>query len=765
MEFTNTLSILLLLAAVAITVMACVVIFSRRRQAQSAAHEARRKTAEEERNAAEQEAARRAEEQEQQQLEAEHSWLEEDLRRAEEERRKAEEEQRHREADAAECKAEERQVAEEEDSRAEEEGKRLEEEEPRKAGELQREVESKREPLEPGKRGGRPRTPTRDREKQPLQEGKPRRPKPEIVCWKRERQWIPAVEVPEEFLENSGLAVLQDGSPLPQDESREACWSLGRASGEVVVEWNEDEVPREIRIPLGEENYLLFKLSGQNQNQGRHVKSPSSGSYLVMVPDDWERDDTLSGSPPAAPEPVSLAGYKAHFFELEKDGDGKIAFRAPMGKSFVIESQALQFELVGSRLNEASGDKGPLFGERPPQIRAPNNQGWEDVETIIVGEEGRGKGRWRKPFSPIPGGTQQDLPSEVAARKGGWYFLRFYDTNDDFIESLDFRVVSTLRDIKMLQSSPFPSDGEHESARIELHHETGWAIQPADDRGRNIQIEEKNNRTTLTIPPDPICDETRWLVGSTSAPQVQVTLLVERLWWAIGKENHPPSKWRDELLTLTNDHFAATSNQALWMRLPSRRWANRVLVGFERSRARPYPVKVTEREIAIPLREFGDCQEMGEQDRDHFLTIWIERDKESIEGSVAIVPASMGPILCIGWGRKKRAIATVVLREGDGAIKVNGRLADDYFASTPSKARQFLRRLVELHDISSLLSQLDVSIEVRGSSPSTVQQVKASAHALARALMKYDPRLNPLLTQAGFGGVKVTERFGVQTGR
>jgi hypothetical protein len=142
----------------------------------------------------------------------------------------------------------------------------------------------------------------------------------------------------------------------------------------VVVQWNEGEGVQETRAALGQDGYLLFKLSGKNQNQGRRVKFLSSGSYLVMVPDDWERDDTLSGPAPVAPESTSLFGYQAHFFELEKDGDGKIAFRTPTGKSFVIESKAPQFELVGTRLNEASGDRGPLFGGRPPQIRALDGQ-------------------------------------------------------------------------------------------------------------------------------------------------------------------------------------------------------------------------------------------------------------------------------------------------------------------------------------------------------------------------------------------------------
>ncbi|HEY7535406.1 MAG TPA: hypothetical protein VH878_05625, partial [Thermodesulfobacteriota bacterium] len=154
------------------------------------------------------------------------------------------------------------------------------------------EAESKR--VEPEKRGGRPRFLIQERGKQQGQEPKPHRSKPEIVCWKRERQWILAVEVPEELLGNSGLVVLQNATPLTQDKSSEGCWCLEQAYGQIVVCWNEDEVAKEIDIEL-EENYLLFKVSVQNQ--GHHVKSPSSGSYLMVVPENWERDNSLSGPP------------------------------------------------------------------------------------------------------------------------------------------------------------------------------------------------------------------------------------------------------------------------------------------------------------------------------------------------------------------------------------------------------------------------------------------------------------------------------------
>jgi small subunit ribosomal protein S9 len=345
------------------------------------------------------------------------------------------------------------------------------------------------------------------------------------------------------------------------------------------------------------------------------------------------------------------------------------------------------------------------------------------------------------------------LPAEAAPRKDGWYFLRFYDTSDDLVESLDFRFVSALREIKILQPSPFPSEGEHEPVDVEFIHESDCAIQPANDLARSIQVESKNNKTILTIPPEPVYDETRWRVGSEGKPQVQISILVERLWWAVGQEGTLPREWKDELLSLTCDDFVPTSKKALWLRLPLRRWTDRVLVGFEQSRARPCDVKVTEKEISIPLRDFGDCQEMRDRDRDQFLNIWIERDSELVQGIVAIIPASKGPILCIERGKKEKAIATAVLRKGTGAITVNGRPLEGYFERAPLKAKQFLWRLLELPHVREALSQMEVSIEVTGSNPSTVQQVKASAHALARALMKYDSRLRPLLRR--FEGAKV----------
>lgn len=521
---------------------------------------------------------------------------------------------------------------------SEEERRSVKRKTPFKREEAHDKPKAQRKRLEPSKRrGGRFPASTKDQQKQASEETKPRPPKPEIVCWQRERQWILAIEVPDEYLAGAGLTVRQDGLPLDQDESRKDCWHLEQARGQVVIRSNKDEVDARAKITLEYDNGLLFKLSGQNQNRGRLVRMPSSGSYLMIVPDDWERDHASCGPPRVAPEPVSLPGYQAHFFNLEKDGDKTIAFRTGENKS-VRRDPKMRFELVGSQLNDASESMGPLFGEKPPKIRACENQAWTAIETIIVGEEGTGPRRWRMAFGPIPEETEQDLPSEIAKRKSGWYFLRFYDANDDLVDSLDFRLACPLRHVGIRQLSPFPPEGGHSPVCVEFLHDPDCAVRPADMLACGIEIERRTDRTILLIPPDVGYDETRWLVSSKGRAQVEVVVLVERIWWTVGEENNAPLSWKDSLLTLAHADFRATSRKALWLRIPRRRWADRVLVGFELSKARAYPVKVTKKTVAIALRDFSDSQEVEDRAGTHCLEMWIKHDENMLDGTVATIP-------------------------------------------------------------------------------------------------------------------------------
>ena len=737
----------LLLAALALAGVGYILAY-RREQRRAQEEEARRR--------AELGAWRAAEEDRRRQSEVALRRVEETLRKADEERRAKEERQRLEES--ARLKVEEAERAQEETNRREQE-------------EALREHEARREKAEPEgersaplERGGRPRASSKDLEKQAAEKTHQRRPGPELVCWKREREWIPGVEIPDELLGDSALEVQQNSLPLTQDESYEARWRLADVQGRVVVRWSEGHALLEARSSF-EEKCLIFKLSAQTQNRGRHVRFPSCGTYLVIAPNDWERDDALSGTPQWAPEAVSLSGYRAHYYSLSRNSSGKIAFRTPLGECVVIESEAPRFELVGTQLDDASEDVAPFFGGSPPRIRASDERGWTGVGAIVVGEEGAGARRWRMQFYPSFE-VEQEMPPQLAARRGGWYFLRFYDPSDDLLESLDFRFLSAVKEIRILQRSPLPLESGHTPALVEIVCEPILSVQPGDEPASRIQVERENGRVLLRIPPDPACDETRWVMGIESGPQLEVAILVERLWWTVCNEDRLPSRWEDRLLAFSREDFSATSTTALWIKLPGRRWVDNIFGGFMQSRAKSYVVKVAEREVAIPFRDFSDSHEVADREQMHTFRIWVKDLDEIAVGTLPrtlemrplrVEVAPLASQFWTGHGRYKTAIAEVVLQKGTGEIWVNGQSVGDYFRMTPPKAMRFLQRLLATSEVRQLLARMDALVDVKGGSKTSVRQAKAVAHALARALMRNSRSLRPSLRHAGFGGVTVTK--------
>ncbi len=489
--------------------------------------------------------------------------------------------------------------------------------------------------VEPAQRGGRPRS-TRDDGGKESAGHKARQPKPEIVCWKSEQQWIPAVEVAEKFLEDPRVGVVQNGQPLTRDESREGCWRMCQISGNLVVSSGEDGLYGRDTISL-DEGFLLFKLSGESQNQGRRVRYASYGSYLVISPDSWTRDESLSGPAPFDPEPVSLPEYRAHFFKLPKGALDRIAFRTPGENSVGIDSKSPDFALVGNQLIDANEEVGPLFGGGPPRIRGIDAKAWNDVETIVVGEEGRGGGKWRMTFKPSTKSIEQDLPPEVAARKGGWYFVRFYDLNDDLVESLDFRFASGLTKITMTQPQPLPSEEGHQPITVEFSHAVDCFVESAGRSQGTLAVSDHAGITTVVIPEQPAFDQTYWRVRQAPSVSLEIELLVERIWWSYGEECFPPSqtRWSDKPLSFHRQEFRAISKTVLYLWMPKLRWADAVLVGFTEDRKRRYKTKTTERYVAIPLRDFGDATEIQEPFQAASLTLWIERDG-ALDGGIVI---------------------------------------------------------------------------------------------------------------------------------
>lgn len=96
-----------------------------------------------------------------------------------------------------------------------------------------------------------------------------------------------------------------------------------------------------------------------------------------------------------------------------------------------------------------------------------------------------------------------------------------------------------------------------------------------------------------------------------------------------------------------------------------------------------------------------------------------------------------------GTGRRKTATARVFLKAGTGAITVNGRTLDVYFAR--ETARMIVRQPLELIDGAD---KFDINITVSGGGMGG--QAGAIRHGITRALVEYDEALKSALRQAGF---------------
>jgi small subunit ribosomal protein S9 len=113
-------------------------------------------------------------------------------------------------------------------------------------------------------------------------------------------------------------------------------------------------------------------------------------------------------------------------------------------------------------------------------------------------------------------------------------------------------------------------------------------------------------------------------------------------------------------------------------------------------------------------------------------------------------------------GRRKRAVARVVLRPGSGNITVNKRPVTDYF---PSETHRMI--LTEPLRLTNTNEVYDVDCNIDGGGISG--QAGALRHGIARALIALDPQTRPELKRAGFltrdDRKKESKKYGLKKAR
>jgi small subunit ribosomal protein S9 len=113
-------------------------------------------------------------------------------------------------------------------------------------------------------------------------------------------------------------------------------------------------------------------------------------------------------------------------------------------------------------------------------------------------------------------------------------------------------------------------------------------------------------------------------------------------------------------------------------------------------------------------------------------------------------------------GRRKRAVARVRFRAGDGQITVNKRPIEDYF---PSAVHRML--ITEPLRLTETLENFDIEATMGGGGPSG--QAGAFRLGIARALIELDPEVRPSLKAAGLltrdAREKESKKYGLKKAR
>ena len=93
-------------------------------------------------------------------------------------------------------------------------------------------------------------------------------------------------------------------------------------------------------------------------------------------------------------------------------------------------------------------------------------------------------------------------------------------------------------------------------------------------------------------------------------------------------------------------------------------------------------------------------------------------------------------------GKRKTAVARVIISPGDGSYKINGRTLEDFFprAALQKTARQPL-------EVAGFETRMNVTARIHGGGVSA--QAGALRHGVARALVEADPALRPELKRRG----------------
>ena len=478
----------------------------------------------------------------------------------------------------------------------------------------------KRRPRAPIDKGGRPRTPnqpkpTERKSRTPHSTGTG--PRAHLCVWQQGMAWQLGVQIESE--PKRDLRVQQDGHELERDDFDLDRWLVRDGQGYIEI-LDGQECVRRIDN-LARPGHLVFRLRGTNLDRGVLTKHPSAGSFLLLIPSDWDPLESDHRDLIGEYEEVTPSTFHAYYIDIDPSSSPTL-WTGPDGASSTpvrFNEVEGRFRLKGRVIEDIAPKQGPLYGPSPPEIVDARN--WAGISVIVVGEEGGGKGRWRHEIKPDLPEPSKRLAEFMSMRRAGWFFLRFYDQQSDLVDSLDFRYAAGIKgppqQIESGESSP-----ERKFDIVHIEHESNVRIEASDPDNGNINSELVTpGDSNLRIPHMKTYDRTEWTVvdGNTKVP---LHIELPRFWRRLRSEsNGTCSRWSPKAITLQEDDFKPTLRQVLDVSVPSDS-SKTVLIDFDFPSKRRFRATVN-CELQVPLWNFFDSNHLISAGR-HVLSLLPE---------------------------------------------------------------------------------------------------------------------------------------------
>jgi hypothetical protein len=233
------------------------------------------------------------------------------------------------------------------------------------------------------------------------------------------------------------------------------------------------------------------------------------------------------------------------------------------------------------------------------------------------------------------------MPNELKKRGGGWYFIRLYDQNDDLIDSMDFRFMNALKDVKISPYTPLPGKEGHQPVEICFEHEPELEITPM---GVFLTLDRTNDTTKVIIPSKHDFDLTEWKLKSENA-ELSIKILIERVWWLIKRGNESSEEnFQDKPVNIHRDYCRTISEDSIIIMYPKEGWAKSVFLGFDDKTRREYHVKVKDKFSTINLRDFSDIMDLTPSTISAEIKLWIDiRTQGSCETIICKITPEESP--------------------------------------------------------------------------------------------------------------------------